>query len=237
MLFRSIGRDLPLAIPGQIAVPLEVTVALSIEAPSVAIGGVNVVARIPGRLPNGPLIVVAAPYDAAPSVHYLDYASARPQATATAALVAAAESVRGAGLNADLIWVAVGSQVHDAAGLKAALRDLSGDEAKRLIAFIWIPSALGSPISLQADPTEAQNPAGSGRVAGRVANALGARSVRQGSAELPRTLAAVGVRAATFQIAGSATEDTPVNEDALRTTGRAVLTLIAYLAEHPETLK
>ncbi|HAF10707.1 MAG TPA: hypothetical protein DCK98_11595 [Chloroflexi bacterium] len=232
-----IGRDLPPPVRGQVAVQLDVNVSFSVAAPPTAIGGVNVVAKVAGRSPGGPLLLVAAPYDAAPSTHYLDYAPARNEATAAAALVAAADAVRSSPLAGDVIFVAVGSQQYDWAGLKAALRSLTPAESARLTAVVWIPSALGNRVFIQPDPSDAQNPAGSSRVAGRVAAALGEPSVRQSTSALPRTLAAVGARAPTFQVGSSATDDTAPSGDALRSTGRALLALLAYLADHPETLK
>lgn len=236
--FRTLlGGDLPPRTPGQVATPVDITLSLHISAPSVAIGGVDVIARVGGRVPGGPLLIVAAPYDAAPSTHYLDYAPAQNEATAAAALVVVAEAVRSAPLAGDVIFVAVGSAQYDWAGLKAALRSLTPAESARLTAVVWIPSALGNRVFIQPDPSDAANPLGSSRVAGRVAAALGETVVRQSTSALPRTLAAVGARAPTFQVGSSATDDTAPNGDALRSTGRAVLALLAYLADHPETLK
>ena len=133
--------------------------------------------------------------------------------------------------------MAVGSVQYDWAGLKAALRSLTPAESARLTAVVWIPSALGNRVFIQPDPSDAQNPIGSSRVAGRVAGALGEAVVRQSTPALPRTLAAVGARAPTFQVGSSAPDDTAPSGDALRSTGRALLALLAYLADHPETLK
>ena len=236
--FRTlIEQDLPTPTRAQVAIPLDVEVALSVAAPAQAIGGVNVVARVAGRTPGGPLLLVAAPYDAAPGSHYLDYEPARNEASAAAALVAAAEVIHSTPLAADVIFVAVGSQQFDSAGLKAALRTLSADEARRLTALVWIPSALGDRIFIQTDPSDTQNPEPSSRVAGRVAASLGDASVRQGSPALARTLAIAGVRAPTFQVGRIATADTALSAGALHATGRAVLTLLGYLDAHPEALQ
>jgi peptide/nickel transport system permease protein len=236
--FRTLlGVDLPVPPTGQMTTPVDITVGLQVSAPSVAIGGVDVVARIEGRAPGGPLLLVAAPYDTTPSTHYLDYPLAPNEASAAATLAAAAEAVRSAPLSADVLFVAVGSVQYDWAGLKAVLHSLSPADSARLAAVVWIPSALGARVSLQPDPSDAQNPSASARVAGRVAAALGEAVVRQSTSALPRTLAAVGARAPTFQIGTSATDDTAPSEGALHATGRAVLAVLAYIADHPESLK
>ena len=57
----------PAADAGSGGDAMDNTLALHISAPAIAVGGVDVIARVAGRLPGGPLLIVAAPYDAAPS--------------------------------------------------------------------------------------------------------------------------------------------------------------------------
>lgn len=236
--FRTlIGQDLPTPTRAEVAIPLDVDVAISIAAPAQTVGGVNVLAHVDGRTPGGPVLLVAASYDAAPASHFLDYQPARNAASAVATLVGAAQVVRSAPLAAGVIFVATGSQQFDSAGLKAALRTLSAEEARRLVALVWIPSALGDRIFIQTDPSESQNPEPSSRVAGRVAASLGDASAREGSPALAVTLALAGIRAPTFQVGRIATEDTALSSDALHATGRALLTLLGYIDAHPEALQ
>ncbi len=236
--FRAVlGTDFPVPTPGSSAMPLNVNASVTISAPPISVGGVNVIARVAGRVPGGPLVVVIAPYDAAPAVHYLDYPPSADATTATAVLVAAAEAVRASPMAADAVFVAAGSEIYDHAGLKSALRGLSPDEARRLTAVIFIPSALDRQVTVRSDPGDAQNPAGSFRVAGRVANALGERSGQQFGPQLVRALAAVNTRAATFELGNFADANTPPSTEALGASGHALLALLSYIADHPEALK
>ena len=232
-----LGQPFPVPARGSSATPLDVTVSLSVSAPPVSVGGVNVVALVPGRTVGGMLIVVAAPYDTSPSIHYLDYPSGGDEASATAALVGAAQQLRGAPLNADVVFVSVGSMASDSAGLKSALRSLTPDQARRLTALIWLPSALGRQVFIRSDPADAKDPIGSFRVAGRVATAVGARSGAQFSPALPRALAATDLRAPTFEVTSFAVADTLPSTETLTLSGRALLTLLAYVADQPEALK
>jgi len=236
-LRRLLGTPLPMPAGGTATVPLDVDVHLTVKAPPVSVGGLNVVADIPGRVTGGSLILVAAPYDTPPAVHYLDYAQGSEAASATAVLVGAAGQLRRAPLDAEVVLVSVGSMSQDAAGLKTALRGLSDEQASRMVALIWLPSGLGRPVNIRSDPAEAKEPIGSFRVAGRVANALGARSGVQSFSQLPRALAAADRRAPTLEVTSFAAEDTVPSIDALDLSGRALLTLLAYISEHPEALK
>jgi|GEM_PF-1649889 len=236
-LRRVLGTPLPVPTGGTAAVQLDVEVQLTVKAPSVAVGGQNVVADVPGRIADGPLILVAAPYDTPPAVHYLEYAQGSEEASATAVLTGAAGQLRRAPLAAEVVLVSVGSMSRDAAGLKSALRGLTAEQARRLVALVWLPSGLGRPVNIRSDPADAKEPVGSFRVAGRVANALGDRSGVQSFSQLPRALAATDRRAPTLEITSFAATDTVPSIDALTLSGRALLTLLAYISEHPEALK
>ena len=235
--FRTLlGRDLPVTEGAASLAPLDVHVTLSVSAPPQDIGGTNVIARV-GTVPNAPLILVAAPYDAPSTAYYLDYPPSEDTASASAVLVAAAAQLQASPLRAEVVFALVGSQAYDSAGLKSALRSLSADEQRRLVAVISLPSALAMQVSVRSDWLDALDPAASARVAGRVANALGDRSGAQFGPQLPRAVSAAGVRVPTFEISSFASPDTAPTAEALASNGRALLALLAYLADHPETLR
>jgi ABC-type dipeptide/oligopeptide/nickel transport system permease subunit len=226
----ALGPSVPV-----IALGVEATVDLAITVAPVH--GKDAILRVPSTHAGAPLFVVVAPYDQAEYASYISTRAGWPSASAAAVLVAAADRVRLAPIDADVIFVAAGAQSFDQAGMKAALRSLQDDERARLATVIVIQSAQTSIATIRPDPAVAVNPGGGPSIAGRIASATGQRYQAQRSEQVLRGVLAVGLRVPTFELDSRSGTDAEPSLEALRASGRLLLVLLHYLAGHLDQLR
>jgi len=176
---------------------------------------------------------VFAPYDV-PS----DATGVRVAETASASgvLVAVADALRTAPIDADIVLVAAAAQSLEYVGLRYALQTLSASEQQRLAAVVSIQSALTDHTVIQ--PDQATQTAGGGpNVAGRIAGAVGQQIAPQSSTALLRVLSSAGVHAPTIELVATDGVAAASNAQGLGASGRSVLALLSYVARYPEKLK
>jgi ABC-type dipeptide/oligopeptide/nickel transport system permease subunit len=232
---RRLREFIPTSLPdiqtGSPVLPLGINGVVDLTITSLAVHGTNAVIHVNALQTGAPVVVVVAPYDegrrAGPG-----WASA----SAAGVLVAAAERVRALPLSADVTFVAAAAHSLSDAGLSAALGSLNTSERSRLAAVIVVQSAQALTTTIRADAAAAANPGGGPSVVARVASATGQKYAAQRTQQLLRSVLASGVRVPTFELESSAESEAEPSADALRATGRALLTLLDYIATHPSEL-
>lgn len=240
-ILRLLGRDLPSVDElgnGRVA-DLDVDASLVVRVAYTQVSGTDVVIRRAGiGPPDRPLILVVAGYEETGVIHYLgdgDWLSA-----SSAGLVASvAKTLQAQPIRADVVLLLTAGDQANAAGLVVGLEQLSAAERERAIALIAVNGALG-PFLLQPDAADSGNTSAQtagGRVAHKLADALGLRLRPQRSRTLSLIARAADVRVPTFALLGAGDGLTPPNAQTERGTVEVLLTLVAYLASHVEDLR
>lgn len=231
-----LGRTLPSVVPNDAPIAVNVEARIDVTIQQLAVTGTNAVARVPSGRPDAPLFVVVAPYDQPPYPRYVATRLGWESASATGVLVAAAAHLDEHSIPADVIFVAAGSESLDHAGLKAGLRTLTIDERRRVAALIVVSNAQGLLTTIRPDLSLINNLGGGPSIAGRVASATSQRFAAQRSPQLQRAALATGLRVPIIELVSVAGSDAAPTAAGLRTSGRTLLVLLAYLAGRPEQL-
>lgn len=212
------------------------TVSIGVATETVAVRGVDVIARVPGRADNAPLIIVVAPYDVAPSARYLLIDPAWNSASAAGVLVATATSVRRAPLEADVLFVASARDETDRAGTRAALSALDPADRAHALLVITLGGLLSPSLTLQTEPPDPGAANGGFHVAGRIADALGMRTSARNVSTLGGTFRLLAMQPSTLGLFGLGTGSEPPHSAYERSTF-ALLSILSYIARNPEQLR
>lgn len=179
---------------------------------------------------NAPLVVLAARYDvASPS------AGRWGAASASALLVTVVEYLRAQPLSLSVLALATGADDLDFAGLRLGLEQLSAAERDRVVAVLVVGPALADGLLVEAQVVPGL-PSGTGRLAARVQDALGARFKSQSVADLVRAIARSRVSAAPLTFSAPGPDESPSARYVERV-AVGILTALAYIPRHLDELR
>jgi peptide/nickel transport system permease protein len=201
----------------------EATVRVRTETDAAVV--TDIVARVPAISAGAPLVLVAAPYDAAPGTTER-WASASSAAT----LLAVLDQLRRAPLDIGIVAAATSADYQNYAGLRLALTQLSRDELARLQAIVLIGPVLSDELVVGTQ-TDIAVSSSTGRLAARLGDALLLTTSPQASGDLLRAILRAGATVSPITFTAAGPDREPAQGD-LNKAGQAVLAALAYVPRH-----
>jgi hypothetical protein len=190
---------------------------------------VDVLTRVASPSLDSPVVVLAARYDAAP-----DATTTWDTASAAAMLAVLVDYVRAHPLPLTVVAIASSGDHQNYAGLRLGLQQLTPSERDRLRAVFVLGPFLSGPVAVETQAVQGL-PSGTGRLAARLEEALGARFTPQVPGDLSRAILSK-VRAPQVTFAAPGLDHEPTSET-IRQSGVVVLTALAYIPRHQSEMR
>ncbi len=185
-----------------------------------------VIGRQPGKGGQLPVAIVAARFDPAELDTF--------NATAPALLITILRYVEEHPIAADVVAVATSGDERSFAALRLGLAQLDADERARTRLVMVIGPTLSGEVVIETQ-SDAISSSGTGRLAARVAEALGAQ-VSEGDDRLLRAVSSSALPPAVITESAPGSDMQPSAEH-LRRLAEAVLVSLAYVPRHLEELR